>query len=95
MYNLLEYINYSIKDSKSFDYKTRITGKLEGNIKEKKVEIVVSLNHLSNFWMTLGMQLINCEINLTSRWSEKCVPTSKATKDADTDAILAVAAIDN
>ena len=31
-------INYSIKDSKSFDYKTSITGKLEGNNKEKEVE---------------------------------------------------------
>ena len=28
-------INYSIKDSKSFDYKTSITGKLEGNNVEK------------------------------------------------------------
>ena len=28
-------INYSIKDSKSFDYKTSITGKLEGNKVEK------------------------------------------------------------
>ena len=30
-------INYSIKDSKSFDYKTSITGKLDGNDTEKKV----------------------------------------------------------
>ena len=30
-------INYSIKDSKSFDYKTSITGKLEGNDTEKEV----------------------------------------------------------
>ena len=29
-------INYSIKDSKSFDYKTSITGKLESNNKEKE-----------------------------------------------------------
>ena len=28
-------INYSIKDSKSFDYKASITGKLEGNNAEK------------------------------------------------------------
>ena len=38
-------INYSIKDSKSFDYKTSITGKLEGNNTEKEVEIVVPLKH--------------------------------------------------
>ena len=38
-------INYLIKDSKCFDYKTSITGKLEGNITEKEVEIVVPLKH--------------------------------------------------
>ena len=35
-------INYLIKNSKSFDYKASITGKLEGNNVEKNdVEIVV------------------------------------------------------
>ena len=42
-------INYSIRGSKSFDYKTNITGRLEGNNTEKEVEIVVPLKHLSNF----------------------------------------------
>ena len=28
------------------------------------------------------MPLINCEINLILTWSEKCVLTSKATRDA-------------
>ena len=42
-------INYSIKNSKSFDYKASITGKLERNNVEKDVEIVVPLEHLSNF----------------------------------------------
>ena len=42
-------INYSIENSKSFEYKTSITGKFEGNNPEKEVEIVVSLKHLSNF----------------------------------------------
>ena len=74
--------NYSIKDSKSFDYKTSITGKLEGNNTEKEVEIVVPLKYLSNFWRTLNMPLINCEINLILTWSENCVLTNKATRDA-------------
>ena len=74
-------VNYSIKDSKSFDYKTSITGKLEGNNTEKEVEIVVPLKYLSNFWRTLNMPLINCEINLILTWSENCVLTSKATRD--------------
>ena len=42
-------INYSIKDSKSFGYKTSITEKLERNNTEKEVEIVEPLKHLSNF----------------------------------------------
>ena len=37
---------------------------------------------MSNFWRTLDMPLINCEINLILTWSEKCVLTSKATRDA-------------
>ena len=88
-------INYSIKDSKSFDYKTSITGKLEGNNTEKEVEIVVPLKHLSNFWRTLDMPLINCEINLILTWSENCVLTSEATTDTDPDADPAVVAVDN
>ena len=37
-------INYSIKNSEPFDYKTSITGKIEGNNVEKDdIEIVVPL----------------------------------------------------
>ena len=66
-------IYYSIKASKSFDCKAIITGKLECNNIEKEVEIVVPLKHLSNFWRTLDMPLINCEINPILTWSENCV----------------------
>ena len=34
---------------------------------------MVSLKYLSNFWRTLKMSLINCEINLDVNWSENCV----------------------
>ena len=74
-------MSYSVKDSKSFDYKTSITGKLERNNTEKEVEIVVPLKYLKHFWRTLNMPLINCEINLILPWSEKCALTSKATRD--------------
>ena len=89
------YVNYSIKDCKTFDYKTSITGKLEGSNTEKEVEIVVPLKHLSNFWRTLDIPLINCEINLVLTWSKNCVLTSKATRDGDPDADPAVATTDN
>ena len=59
-----ENINYSIKDSESFDYKTSITGKLDGNnVENDDIEIVVPLKYLSNFWRILDMPLINCEIS--------------------------------
>ena len=41
-------VNYSIKDSKSFAYKTSITGILEGNKTEKEVEILVPLKYFGN-----------------------------------------------
>ena len=53
------------------------------------------LKNLSNFWRTVDMPLINCEINLILTWSKNCVLTSKATKDANPDADPAVAAINN
>ena len=77
-------INYSIKNSKSFDYKTSITGKLKGNNVEKDdIQIVVPLKYLGNFWRTVDIPIINCEVPLTITWSENCVITSKATRDAD------------
>ena len=33
---------------------------------------MVTLKYLSNFWRTLEIPLINCEINLMLTWSEKC-----------------------
>ena len=89
-------INYSIKDSKSFDYKASIAGKLEGNNVEKDdIELAVPLKYLSNFWRTLDIPLINCEVSFTLTWFENCVTTSKATGEADPDADPAVAGINN
>ena len=42
-------MNYSIKDSKSFNYKTNITGQLEGIDRIKNVQIALQLKYLSNF----------------------------------------------
>ena len=66
--------NSSTKDSKSFDYKTSITRKIEGNnVEKEEVEIAVPLKYLDNFWRSLDMSLINCEVSLTLTWSENCV----------------------
>ena len=37
------------------------------------VEIMVPLKYLSNFWRTLEMPLINCEVELILTWSTDCV----------------------
>ena len=34
---------------------------------------MVPLKYLSNFWRTLEMPLINCEVNLILTWSANCV----------------------
>ena len=34
---------------------------------------MVPLKYLSNFWRTLGMSLINCEVELILSWSKNCV----------------------
>ena len=47
----------------SFNFKVKIKGGT-GNNGTKDVEIMVPLKYLSNFWRTLEMPLINCEVNL-------------------------------
>ena len=42
----------------------------------KEAEIVVPLKYLGNFWETLDMPLINCEVSLALTWSPDCVITS-------------------
>ena len=54
----------NIEDSESFKSKINITGKTPDDDNEKDVEIMVPLKYLSNFWRTLEMPLINCEVNL-------------------------------
>ena len=71
-------------DSESFKYKTSITGNTynigdgeEGydanKVGKNETEVVIPLKHLSNFWRTLNIPLINCEIELILTWSKRCV----------------------
>ena len=64
-----------IEDSESFKYKTKITGKTRNDNNEKDVEIMVPLKYLNNFWRSLEMPLINCEVNLILTRSSTCVIT--------------------
>ena len=68
--------NDDMDESESFKSKIKITGKIPNNSNEKDVEIIVPLKYLSNFWRTLEMPLINCEVNLILTWSSTCVITN-------------------
>ena len=66
----------NLEDSESFKSKIKITEKAPNNGNVKDVEIIVPLKYLSNFWRTLEIPLINCEVNLISTWSSTCVITN-------------------
>ena len=68
--------NDNLARSESFRYKVKRTGKTPADGNTKDVEIIVSLKYLSNFWKTLGMPLITCEVNLILAWSKDCVITN-------------------
>ena len=61
--------------TESFNFKAKITDQT-GDDGTKDVEIMVPLKYLSNFWRTLEMPLINCEVNLILTWSSTCVIAS-------------------
>ena len=78
---------YSIKDSESCNYKTKLVGNLPaGNndtkLEEEKEKIVVLLKNLSNFIFDLNNLLINAEIELILKWSQNCVLTERAYRAA-------------
>ena len=60
--------NNNLANSKSFKSKIKITGRTPAGGNEKDVEKMFSLKCLSNFWRTLEMPLINCEISLILTW---------------------------
>ena len=57
----------------SFNFETKITGQNNNDGIINNVEIIVSLKYLSNFWRTLKMPLLNCEVKLILTWSADCV----------------------
>ena len=71
----------------SFNFKVKFTGQTRNN-GTKDVEIMVPLKYLSNFWRTLEMPLINCEVNLILTWSSTCVLVS--TVDPNQSATFAI-----
>ena len=68
-------------NSESFKYKTSITGNTynvgdgeEGydanKVGKNETEVVIPLKHLSNFWRSLNILLINCRVELILTWTK-------------------------
>ena len=55
--------NDNLANSESFKSKVKITGSTPAGGNTKDVKIIAPLNYLSNFWKTLEMLLINCEVS--------------------------------
>ena len=63
----------------SFKYKRSIIDDTGNNGTKNKVKIAVPLKYLSNFWRSLEMPLINCKIEPSLKWYEKCLLTTGTT----------------
>ena len=61
--------NDYITESKPSKDKIKITEKTPAAGNTKDVKIAVPLKYLSNFWRTLEMPLVNCDISLILTWS--------------------------
>ena len=60
-------VNNRINNSKTitnkiFDYKTKLIGSTKDDNNTLEAEVVVPLKYSSNFWRSLDLPLINCEI---------------------------------
>ena len=90
-------ITHSILNSESFDYKANFmeNGVTHTNLTKNNVKIVISLKHLSNFWKSLNIPLINCEVETILNQFRNCVLIDKLKREANYDADPDVQEIDN
>ena len=83
-------------DSESFKYKTSITGDTynvgvgeagyDGNkVGKNETEVVIPLKVLRNFWRSLNIPLISCEVELILTWSKSCVLVDMIEREAEGD----------
>ena len=79
--------------SESFEYKTSIIGNIynigdgedgydANKVGKNEAEIVIPLKYLSNFWRSLNIPLINCEVELILTSSKNCVLADMTVRDA-------------
>ena len=60
-------------------------GVTHNNLTKNDVKVVVPLKHLSNFWRSLNIPLINCEVELILTWSKNCVLADMTVRAAQGD----------
>ena len=64
--------------------------KYDGNkVGKNKTVAVIPLKQLSNFWRSLNIPLINCEVELILTWSKNCVLADMAVNATANPAIVA------
>ena len=59
--------------SKSFEYKTKIIGRISNNNNTLDTEVVIPLKYLIKFWRSLDFSLINYEIEVYLLWSKEFI----------------------
>ena len=83
-------------DSKSFKYKNNIIGNAYHNgdgeegydankVGKNETEVFIPLKYLSNFWRSLNIPLINCEVELILTWSKNCILADMTVRDVEGD----------
>ena len=86
----------NVVNSSPFKYKNKIIGNTynvnagpdgyDGNKNgTRKVELVIPLKFLGNFWRVLNIPLISCEVSLELKWDKNCVITSLEQRDIGGD----------
>ena len=65
--------NNKIITSRSFEYKTKLIWSTPNDNNTFDAEVVVQLIYLNNFWRSLDLPLINCEIEFDLLWSKECI----------------------
>ena len=73
--------NGNLANSESFKFKIKITGKSIAAGNKKDVETMVPFKYFSNFWRTLEMPLINCEVKLILTLSSTCNITNSTSAE--------------
>ena len=56
-----------------FKNKASIIGNIVNSGTKNAVKTAVPLKYLSNFWKSLEMPLINCKVELSLNWIERCL----------------------